>query len=61
LAEGPASLAYVKRELVRNGLGDVRAALAFEAEMQSLAGKTDDFRNGLAAFNAKRPPEFRGR
>jgi 2-(1,2-epoxy-1,2-dihydrophenyl)acetyl-CoA isomerase len=61
LAEGPASLAFVKRELVRNGLGDVRAALAFEAEMQSLAGKTEDFRAGLAAFNAKRPPAFRGR
>jgi 2-(1,2-epoxy-1,2-dihydrophenyl)acetyl-CoA isomerase len=60
-AEGPASLAFVKRELVRNGLGDVRAALAFEAEMQAAAGKTDDFREGLAAFNAKRPPVFRGR
>jgi 2-(1,2-epoxy-1,2-dihydrophenyl)acetyl-CoA isomerase len=61
LAQGPASLAYVKRELVRNGLGDVRAALAFEAEMQYLAGKSEDFRAGLAAFNAKRPPVFRGR
>lgn len=61
LAEGPASLAYVKRELVRNGLGDVRAALAYEAEMQSLAGKTEDFRTGLAAFKEKRPPVFRGR
>ncbi|MGA2394740.1 MAG: enoyl-CoA hydratase-related protein [Candidatus Lustribacter sp.] len=60
-AEGPASLAYIKRELVRNALGDVRAALAFEAEMQSLAGKTDDFRAGLAAFTAKRQPVFRGR
>lgn len=60
-AEGPASLALVKRELVRNGLGDVRTALAFEAEMQSLAGKTADFREGLAAFTAKRPPAFRGR
>jgi 2-(1,2-epoxy-1,2-dihydrophenyl)acetyl-CoA isomerase len=60
-AAGPASLAFVKRELVRNGLGDVRAALAFEAEMQSLAGKTGDFREGLAAFGAKRPPVFRGR
>lgn len=61
LAAGPASLAYIKRELVRNGLGDVRAALAFEAEMQSLAGKTADFRTGLAAFAAKQQPNFRGR
>jgi 2-(1,2-epoxy-1,2-dihydrophenyl)acetyl-CoA isomerase len=61
LAEGPASLAYIKRELVRNGLGDVRAALAFEAEMQSAAGRTDDFRAGRAAFSAKQQPVFRGR
>jgi 2-(1,2-epoxy-1,2-dihydrophenyl)acetyl-CoA isomerase len=60
-AAGPAALAYVKRELVRNGLGDVHAALVFEAEMQSLAAKTDDFREGLAAFTAKRPPAFGGR
>jgi 2-(1,2-epoxy-1,2-dihydrophenyl)acetyl-CoA isomerase len=60
-AEGPASLAYVKRELVRNALGDVHAALAFEGAMQALAGKTEDFRAGLAAFKAKRPPDFRGR
>lgn len=58
---GPASLAYVKRELVRNGLGDVLAALAFEAEMQTLAGRTEDFREGLAAFAEKRPPVFRAR
>lgn len=60
-AGGPASLAFIKRELVRNGLGDVRAALAFEAEMQSLAGQTADFRAGLAAFTAKRQPQFTGR
>jgi 2-(1,2-epoxy-1,2-dihydrophenyl)acetyl-CoA isomerase len=60
LAEGPASLAYIKRELVHNALGDVRAALAYEAEMQSLAAKTEDFRTGLAAFTAKQQPSFRG-
>jgi 2-(1,2-epoxy-1,2-dihydrophenyl)acetyl-CoA isomerase len=58
---GPASFAYVKRELVRNGLGDVQEALAYEAEIQSLAGRTEDFREGLAAFREKRPPNFLGR
>jgi 2-(1,2-epoxy-1,2-dihydrophenyl)acetyl-CoA isomerase len=59
--DGPASLAFVKREFVRNGLGDVLAALAIEAETQSLAGHTADFHEGLAAFAGKRAPAFRGR
>lgn len=60
LARGPRSLGLIKRELLRNGLGDARAALAYEAEMQSIAGQTEDFGEGLAAFAAKRAPQFRG-
>jgi len=60
LARGPRALGLIKRELLRNGLGDVRAALAYEAEMQIIAGETGDFAEGLAAFRAKRAPNFSG-
>ncbi len=60
LAKGPHALGLIKRQMVRNGLGDLHAALAYEAHLQSIAAASDDFAEGLAAFSAKRPPEFRG-
>jgi 2-(1,2-epoxy-1,2-dihydrophenyl)acetyl-CoA isomerase len=61
LAAGPRSLGYIKRELVHNGLGDVRAALMLEADIQTEAAATEDFAEGIEAFRTKRSPLFRGR
>jgi 2-(1,2-epoxy-1,2-dihydrophenyl)acetyl-CoA isomerase len=61
LAEGPAALALTRR-LIWDGLeAGFPDQLAAEAEAQGRAGRTRDFREGLAAFAARRPPRFEGR
>ena len=61
LAAGPRALGLIKRQLLRNGVGDIAGALRYEAEMQSVAGATSDAIEGIAAFSAKRRAVFSGR
>ena len=62
LAKGP-SLAYglIKRGLNRSAVSDLDTMLEVEAQYQEIAGRSEDFREGVEAFIAKRPPEFKGR
>jgi 2-(1,2-epoxy-1,2-dihydrophenyl)acetyl-CoA isomerase len=41
-----------------NGLD---AQLDLERDYQRLAGRSDDYREGVSAFLAKRPPQFSGK
>ncbi|MDO5630478.1 MAG: enoyl-CoA hydratase-related protein [Paracoccus sp. (in: a-proteobacteria)] len=62
LAAGPTG-AYlaIRRALVESGQNTVEAQMALEAELQGVAGRSADFREGVAAFLEKRPARFTGR
>ena len=49
-----------KRAMNRSHGSDLESQLAFEAEMMSVAGKTDDYQEGVNAFLQKRTPNYVG-
>ncbi len=53
-------LGLTKRALNRAFAHDFAAQLAVEDELQSAAGQTHDYREGVAAFLEKRKPVFKG-
>jgi len=50
-----------KRLFDHAGTATLDEQLALEAELQTSATKTEDFREGVAAFLEKRPPRFSGK
>lgn len=62
LAEGPTTAFYLTRLAFQRAMElPFEAFLAYEAELQAWAGKTEDHAEGVRAFLAKEPPRFRGR
>ena len=62
LANGPTTgLALTKQAILAAATNTLEEQLDLEAALQSRAGSTDDYREGVTAFLEKRPPRFTGR
>jgi enoyl-CoA hydratase/carnithine racemase len=60
-ANGPVAVRQAKRAIGLGAGTDLRTGLAIEIEAYNRTVPTEDRREGVRAFNEKRPPVFRGR
>ena len=60
-AQPTRGLALIKQAFNRSAANDLDRQLDVERDLQRLAGRTEDYREGVAAFLEKRAPRFTGR
>ena len=61
LAQGPTKgLGLIRQAVQKSFTQSLDAQLDLERESQRIAGSTDDFAEGVAAFMQKRPANFTG-
>ncbi len=61
LSKGPAGLHMIRQLYWSTWSNSYEQQLEMEAQLQEVAGSTDDFREGTAAFREKRDARFEGR
>lgn len=62
LAQGPTkALGLIKRAMNKAMTVDLETYLNYEADLQEIAGRSDDYLEGVSAFVEKRPAHFVGR
>lgn len=54
------AIGMIKKMLNKSGHSDLDTMLQYEAYCQEIAGKSEDYKEGVAAFNEKRKPNFTG-
>ncbi|MXW93868.1 MAG: enoyl-CoA hydratase [Rhodospirillaceae bacterium] len=57
----PVALRYMKENFNRAGVADLKTCLDMEADRTIRSARTEDHLEGVAAFMAKRKPQFAGR
>lgn len=55
------AIGMIKKMLNKATYSDLDTMLQYEAWCQEIAGRSSDYKEGVAAFNEKRKPEFKGK